>query len=82
MSYDNRNRFTLGRNKRREQDSHPEFTGVLNIDGKEFYLSAWTKTNGQTGERFFSGSVRPKDQRQDTRQSMPERDDPNDSIPF
>jgi hypothetical protein len=59
--YDNRNRGTLGRNRRKEQDSHPDFTGQLNVDGRDYWLSGWTK-EGPTG-KFFSLSVKPKDER-------------------
>ena len=59
MSYDNTNRGTLGRNKRREKDSHPEFTGKLNVEGREYWLSGWVKESN--GEKFFSLSVKPKE---------------------
>lgn len=60
MSYDNTNRGTLGKNKRREKDSHPEYTGKLNVDGKEYWLSGWVKESD--GEKFFSLSVKAKDE--------------------
>jgi hypothetical protein len=63
-SYDKTNTGTLGRNQRREKDTHPEYTGSLNIDGVEHWLSAWVKINQATGEKFFSLSVKPKEQRQ------------------
>lgn len=61
MDYDNTNRFTLFRNKDRKTDASPEYSGSINVDGVEYRLSAWVK-EGQNG-KFFSGSVRPKDQR-------------------
>ena len=57
--YDNTNRFALFRNDRRENDKHPEYTGTLNVDGVEYWISAWIK-EGQRG-KFFSGSVKPKE---------------------
>lgn len=61
MAYDKNNTFTLGRNKRKEKDTHPSHTGTINIDGVEYWLSAWVKESN--GEKFFSGSVKPKEQK-------------------
>ena len=63
QQYDNTNRGALFRNNRKEQDSHPDHTGSINIDGKEYYLNAWIKTS-QSGNKFFSLSVKPKDENQ------------------
>lgn len=61
MAYDNTNKGTLGKNKRREKDTHPEYTGQINIDGKDYWLSAWVK-QGNNNEKFFSLAVKPKEQ--------------------
>lgn len=65
MSYDNTNKGTLGKNKRKTQDTHPEYSGSINIEGKDYWLSAWLKTNKQNGEKFFSLSVKPKEAKKD-----------------
>lgn len=57
--YDNTNRGALFKNDKRERDNHPEYTGSINIEGQEYWLSAWVK-DGQKG-KFLSLSVRPKD---------------------
>lgn len=59
QQYDNTNRGVLFENDRKETDNHPDYTGKLNVDGKEYWLSAWVK-DGNKGE-FFSLSVKPKD---------------------
>lgn len=58
MAYDNTNRGTMGRNKLKEKDTHPEFSGKCNIDGAEYWISGWVKESN--GEKFFSLSFRPK----------------------
>lgn len=57
--YDNTNRGTLGKNDRKEQPSHADYRGKLNVEGREYWLNAWIK-EGPNG-KFFSLSVKPKD---------------------
>ena len=64
MTYDNTNKGILGRNKRKEKETHPDHSGSINIEGRDFWLSAWIKTNSTTGDKFFSLSVKPKEQSQ------------------
>lgn len=63
--YDNTNTGMLSRNERKEKESHPDFAGFINVEGREFWLSGWTKEGKEggnmAGKRFFSLSVRPKD---------------------
>jgi len=63
MSFDKTNTGTLGKNKRREKETHPEYSGEINVDGSEYWLSAFIRTNGKTGEKFFALSVRKKVER-------------------
>lgn len=86
MSYDNTNKGTIGKNKRKEQDSHPDIAGQINVDGVEYWLNGWQKKNSQTGELFYSLSVKPKQPRQDTpvadNAPATAADDLDDEIPF
>lgn len=84
MSYDNTNSGTIGKNKRKEKDTHPDIAGTINVEGKEYWLNGWHKTNSQTGEGFYSLSVRPKDGQQSAPQSQPENQsqDEGSDIPF
>lgn len=61
--YDNTNRGTLGKNKRKEKDTHPDYAGKINIEGVEYWLSGWLRE--KDGEKFFSLSVKPKEPRRD-----------------
>jgi hypothetical protein len=67
----------LFRNRNKETDRHPDYTGNLTVGGTEYWLSAWIK-EGQRG-KFFSLSIKPKQQ---AATSASLADDMNDSIPF
>lgn len=80
-NFDNTNRGILSRNKNKTEDKHPEFSGSLNVDGTDFWLSAWVKESSKDGSKFFSLSIKPKDAAKSKPKAMPE-EDPNDPIPF
>ena len=66
MSYDNTNSGMLSRNDRKEKDTHPDFKGSINVDGVDYWLSAWVKEGKpggkMEGRKYFSLSVSPKEQ--------------------
>jgi uncharacterized protein (DUF736 family) len=59
--YDNTNRGVAFANDKKESDSHPDMKGSINIEGVEYWLSAWWKTPRNGGEDFLSFSVKPKE---------------------
>jgi len=60
-NYDNTNQGVLFRNDDKQKDTHPDYRGSVNVDGTEFWLSAWIKTSQRDGSKFMSLSVRKKD---------------------
>lgn len=64
MEYDNTNRGALFKNDKATTDKHPGYTGKINVDGVDYYLSAWLK-DGSKG-KFFSLSVKPVDEQPKT----------------
>lgn len=78
--FDNTNRGTLYKNRKKENDRHPDYTGQLNVNGQELWLSGWLKES-KAGEKFFSLSVRPKEERQSNQPTRKAKDD-FDDVPF
>lgn len=91
--YDETNRGAIWKNENRQSDKHPHFSGSINIDGKDYWLSGWKKAEGASDRApLVSFSVRPKDenpsqgyQKQASApapQAAPAVDDFEDDIPF
>jgi hypothetical protein len=43
MEYDNTNQGAIWKNEKKETATHPDFTGSLNVDGVEYWVSAWKR---------------------------------------
>ena len=89
MNYDNTNTGLLARNDRKTTDNHPDFTGTINVDGVDYWLSAWTKEGKPgsklEGRRYFSLSVKAKDapqQPQQRQQPQRQQAETDSDIPF
>ena len=59
--YDNTNSGAIFPAREKKSEKHPDMTGSLNVNGVEYYVSAWTKVSKQ-GNKFLSLSVNPKQQ--------------------
>ena len=84
-NYDNTNRGILGRNDKRENDKQPEFTGNINIEGVEYWLNGWVKERKDGSGKFFSLSVKAKEQKAGNFSAKPKKDlaeQLDDNIPF
>jgi uncharacterized protein (DUF736 family) len=66
MEYDNRDRGALFKNNDKTEESQPDYRGNINVDGTEYWLSAWLKTS-KAGMKYMSLSIKPKNA--DTAQS-------------
>jgi len=85
--YDNQNRGAIWKNENRQSDKHPHFSGSINIDGKDYWLSGWKRADDASDRApLVSFSVRPKDDNpsQSYQQPAPQKaqDDFADDIPF
>ena len=60
--YDNTNRGSIWKNDRKEKDTQPDFTGSINVEGKEYWLNAWSKKQGASEKApVLSFSVKAKE---------------------
>lgn len=55
--YDNNNRGVLFKNDNKETDKHPDYKGRIDINGQEYWLSAWIKERRGTNQKYMSLSV-------------------------
>lgn len=96
QQYDNTNTGLLAKNDRKERDTHPDYRGKINVEGREFWLSAWIKVGREgsklAGQKYMSLSVQPIEEQRSrpARSSQPARpqrqeqyqDDVDQDIPF
>ncbi len=76
--YDNTNRGSIWKNDEKETDKHPDFKGSLDVNGVQYWVSAWKRKEGGSPKApALSFSIKPKDEKPKAR-----NDDMNDDIPF
>jgi uncharacterized protein (DUF736 family) len=81
--YDNTNSGALFKNEDKKSDKHPDYRGQLDVEGEEYWVSAWIRTS-KAGKKYMSLSIQAKEEQ--TRESTPARtnrnEDFDDDIPF
>jgi hypothetical protein len=77
--YDNSNRFALFNNKK-TKETQPDYTGTINVDGRELRLSGWVRKS-KAGVTYVSGTVQEV---QAQESSVPDKsfEDMKDDVPF
>lgn len=80
MEYDNTNSGVLFKNDKDGNEKRPDYTGEINVDGKDLRLAAWIKTSAK-GTKFLSLRVSEKEER---RESQPAQGDDfgDNDVPF
>lgn len=62
MAYEQKpNSGSLWPNDRKEKETHPDLRGSINVDGVDYWISAWGKVSNN-GTDWLSLSVKPKDE--------------------
>ena len=83
--YDNTNRGSIWPNDKKETENHPDFTGSLNVEGKEYWVSGWKrKPDANPKAPSLSFSVKAKEQQAPAPQpAQPAADESAfDDLPF
>ena len=91
MTYDNTNRGSIWKNDRKTTDTHPDFTGTLNVEGVEYFFDAWKrKQDANPKAPALTFSIKRKDKQPETPSRQPSHADKpaamddfaDDDIPF
>lgn len=85
MNHDNTNSGALFKNDKEGKESRPDYRGQLNVNGTDYWISAWIKSS-KAGQKYMSLSVQPKQAKDDRRPERGEQQAPaadfSDEIPF
>ena len=84
MQYDNTNRGAVWKNqKMREGKRDPHFTGNINVDGVDYFISVWKSDRDGQNQPVLTMSVRKDDRdSQPTYQPQAKPVDVNSEIPW
>jgi len=87
--YDNTNRGSIWKNDKKETEKHPDFTGSLNVEGVEYWVSAWKrKPDANEKAPALSFTVKLKEDKQAAKPAKPQSkssgnpDDFDSDLPF
>lgn len=79
--YDNTNSGALFKNTEKQTDKHPDYRGTINVQGTEYWLSAWLKKS-KTGTPYMSLAVKVKEDKPAPQPDRSVMADLKDDIPF
>lgn len=93
MAYDNTNKGSIWKNEKRTSEDSPDFTGSLNVEGREFWFNAWKRKEGANEKApALSFSIKLKEAKAPYKVEPPAKSAPakgasfddmdNDLIPF
>ena len=59
MQHDSTNRGALFKNQKKNGERDPDYTGTINVAGREMWINGWINTS-KNGDKYMSLSVKPK----------------------
>ena len=69
MAYEHKeNKGALFTNEKKDKDTHPDYTGQINVAGTLYNISAWDNKS-KSGKKYFGLSVsipKPKEEKKET----------------
>lgn len=72
--YDNTNRGFLRKNDKAKTEKSPNYTGSINVEGQEYWVSGWLAEHENMGGKYFRLSLKNKDAPyKPDEQSVPEK---------
>jgi len=80
--YDNTNKGILSKNNRKEKDTHPDINGQINVEGTEYILSGWLKERKNGAGKFYSLSIKRKEEQALSKPAAPKHDIDESDVPF
>ena len=83
QQFDNTNSGALFKNDKKETANHPDYRGTINVNGTDYWLSAWVKPKKQNpAEKYMSLSVQAKDAQQAKAPARKQVQDDDSDCPF
>jgi len=80
-NFDNTNTGAIWGNKDRKTDKHPTHTGSINVEGVEYWVSAWVGDKSKN-QPALSFKIQKKEPKQSKPAAAPAETFDPDSIPF
>lgn len=71
---------TAFKNKRKERESQPDYTGTAMVHGVEMWINVWYKGKDKNGDPWFSYAFKDKEPRQE--QPKAQQADDDGDVPF
>ena len=72
-NYDNTNSGALFKNDKQGNENWPDYRGQINVDGQDFWISAWLKTSKKDGTKYMSLAIQPMQKKQQQPQRQQSR---------
>jgi uncharacterized protein (DUF736 family) len=79
--YDNTNTGALFKNNEKQTEKHPDYRGTINVEGTEYWLSAWLKKS-KAGTTYMSLSGKMKEEKPAPQKPSRSPADLKDDIPW